>query len=339
MFSPESVAQLAKYKMVTIEKWYTPCAAQRPRQGDPSCAVEAKMFETFRAVKKLSPNTTCVMYLNSMFNFNFYSLAARIDALEASGKPAILRDHLGEPVLLCNDGGGYCNVSTFDLTKDYVRQLWIETVRDASTEGLVAGVFADHGQKPIRQRQHSQFAQYCNNAVCYNFTQDFAERYNAAHFQMLNETQDMVSRYTAAGVRGGGPVVEGPYSNWHSNPCDFRALRAEAQQDRVILANVMAHVEGGMIWKNESCLAAFLCAMEQYTYLAFFYNPNPSLPTWAPIYDLPLGKPQGPAEEGPEGVWKRTFVNGKGATGKTVAVYNEKLGKGHVDWSVPLPTV
>jgi hypothetical protein len=41
-FSKEAVDALAKYHMVSMEKWYTPCASQGPKQGPPSCAVEEK---------------------------------------------------------------------------------------------------------------------------------------------------------------------------------------------------------------------------------------------------------------------------------------------------------
>jgi len=47
-----------------------------------------------------------------MFNFDFYALAGRMDALEAAGKPAYLRDRHGSKVILCNDGNVYCNITS-----------------------------------------------------------------------------------------------------------------------------------------------------------------------------------------------------------------------------------
>lgn len=63
MFGPEGVTALANYSMVTIEKWYTPCGAQMPNQSGPDCAVEDKMFQTFRALKALQPEHTNIVYL------------------------------------------------------------------------------------------------------------------------------------------------------------------------------------------------------------------------------------------------------------------------------------
>lgn len=76
LFSEAAVDQLAKYRMVTIEKWYTPCAQPGPggSQGNASCDVEASMFDTFRALRTLNPNITNILYLNSMMNFDFYHL-------------------------------------------------------------------------------------------------------------------------------------------------------------------------------------------------------------------------------------------------------------------------
>ena len=75
LFTAEAIAALSAYSMVTLEKWYTPCASQGPAQGNASCAVEDKMFAVFRALKALDARHTTIIYLNSMFNFAFYRLA------------------------------------------------------------------------------------------------------------------------------------------------------------------------------------------------------------------------------------------------------------------------
>ena len=55
MYSQAAVEQMAKYDMVTIEKWYTLCGAKHPTQGTPACNVEAKFYETFNAIHKINP--------------------------------------------------------------------------------------------------------------------------------------------------------------------------------------------------------------------------------------------------------------------------------------------
>merc|ERR1711900_64899 len=71
MYTEVALQQLSRYSMVTLEKWYTACAAKGPVQSGPECDVEDKMFTTFRRLKSLNPKVTTVMYLNSLFDFAF----------------------------------------------------------------------------------------------------------------------------------------------------------------------------------------------------------------------------------------------------------------------------
>jgi hypothetical protein len=100
MFNSDAIEQLAKYNMVTIEKWYTPCGAQGPTQAGPECDVEDKMFDTFHKIKAINPAVTTIMYLNSMFDFAFYNLHGKMEAREAAGQQSFLRDRHGNIVSL-----------------------------------------------------------------------------------------------------------------------------------------------------------------------------------------------------------------------------------------------
>merc|ERR1712046_471204 len=54
-FNDTEVARLARYQMVTIEKWYTPCAsAGPPHQSGPECAVELKIEKLFGRIRAQS---------------------------------------------------------------------------------------------------------------------------------------------------------------------------------------------------------------------------------------------------------------------------------------------
>ena len=213
-------------KQVTIEKWYTPCASQGPIQGDPSCAVENKIETLLGRIKALNPNITGILYLNSMFDFAFYQLHGEMMKAEAAGQQSFLRDKTGTIIELCNDGNGYCNITTFDWTKPHVRDLWFEAITNATAIGAVDGIFADHsaqeniqiGAKTNGQREN----QLCNGKgdgrSCYNFTSDFAKSFNSWHLWATNKSQDLLSKTT------GGPVICGwvdrhrhtmtPYEFW-----------------------------------------------------------------------------------------------------------------------------
>jgi len=98
------VKQLSLHQMVTVEKWYTPCASQSPTQGPPSCYVEHKIEHVLGRIKALQPKLTGIMYLNSMFNFHFYHLNGMMEAAEAAGQHSFLRDKTGKVIYLDNDG-------------------------------------------------------------------------------------------------------------------------------------------------------------------------------------------------------------------------------------------
>jgi hypothetical protein len=119
-FNADEVSRLAKYQMLTLEKWYTPCASQGPTQSGPACDVEDKMLQLYALTKAISPKQIAIFYWNTMFDFAFYKAHGHMLAMEAAGLPSFLRDEHGEIMRLCNDGNVYCNITTFDWTQPHV---------------------------------------------------------------------------------------------------------------------------------------------------------------------------------------------------------------------------
>jgi hypothetical protein len=103
-FNAMEVKRLAKYQVIALEKWYTPCASAGPTQSGPSCNVEEKTSDVFALTKAITPNQTTIFYWNSMFDFAFYNAHAKMLDLEAAGKHSFLRDETGKIISLCNDG-------------------------------------------------------------------------------------------------------------------------------------------------------------------------------------------------------------------------------------------
>jgi hypothetical protein len=261
--------------------------------------------------------------------------------LEAAGQHAFLRDMHGEMVSLCNDGGVYCNITTFDHTQPAVRLLWEDQVRNAVANGSVDGIFADHAYNNPRPHGGDPLVwELCNGKrgaeQCYNFTASFGAKFVAAHTEMLNYTQDMISKTTH------GPVICGPYAKWAIGSV-FKTLRKLTQKALhdptapfIFEAN-RAHNGACNVAGDPSLLAGYLCAMEKYTYLVCFAN---SPPEWFDEYDKPLGPPVGPAVllAGSSAVWQRNFSSAKGIT---IATYNADTEKGTVWWAgepSPVPT-
>jgi hypothetical protein len=342
-FTDAEVARLAQFQMVTVEKWYTPCAsAGPPHQSGPSCAVEGITERLFGRLRAANPNVTTILYWNTMFDFSFYTAHQRMLDLEAAGTRAFLRDETGEVLSLCNDGDVYCNITTFDWTVPEVRALWIEQVTNATATGLVDGIFADHsanegtaiGGSADRQAPN----QLCNGKgagrACYNFTDTFRDSFNSWHAWATNYTQDVLSKTT------GGPVIQGPLAAMNTlhdivdpNYCDFGGiLRAQATSGQAVFE------ARGSCQPSESCLAAYLAAAEPGTYLHCLYTGDELLAkTSFPEMDRFLGAPNGSATETAPGseLYRRFFASG------TEVEWNNRTRKGSITWRgqpTPAPT-
>eukprot|EP00041_Stephanoeca_diplocostata_P015780 m.302708 g.302708 ORF g.302708 m.302708 type:complete len:480 (-) comp20150_c0_seq1:280-1719(-) len=324
-YTSDTIATLATFHMVTVEKWYTPCASQGPTQGPPSCAVEEKIEGLLAKINAINPNTIGILYLNSMFDFQFYTLHGLLLEAEQRGMTSFLRDEHGEILSLCNDGDVYCNITTFDWTQPHVRDLWLETMTNATATGSVDGIFADHsaqehiqigaptnGQKPN---------QLCNGVAhkgrqCYNFTAEFTASFNSWHTWMTNKSQDMLSKST------NGPVINGPHARYQT-ACTFDDIR-----ETIAAGYVYIEVNKGFDPHSpgEDCIAAFLASVEEGIYLTHFS----AIPYAFAEQSYPLGAPDGPAKEITPGseVWHRTFASG------TEVWFDNNKGKqnGTVKW-------
>ena len=356
-FNQSEIKRLAKYQMVTLEKWYTPCAAQGGYgipQAPPSCDSEGKAEAVFQQLKRLSPNITTNLYWNSMFDFAFYEAHQGMLDLEARGQHAFLRDKHGQVVYLCNDGNAYCNVTTFDWTKPTVRQLWVQTVLNATAKG-VDGIFADHSaQEHINIGQHSKgqhALQLCNGGSkksnlghsCWNFTADFAASFNSWHLWATNYTQDVLSKTT------GGPVICGPLAKMvgHVNPCNFTSVRKAHNRRPPGRVFELHFSDPNSCRPSESCLAAYLAATEPGLYLHCMYNgpPRDGPPgpfeflgnTSFPEMDYYLGAPNGSATEIFPGsnVWRRFFGD---PAAPTVVEWDEGRQLGQIKWAHQQPS-
>ena len=321
VFNEQTVRTLAyNYSMVTIEKWYTKCGSLHPIQAGPQCDVEKAMYATFNKLKALNPKVTTIMYLNSMFAFSMYKLFGDALAHEAAtGEHVLLRDKHGTLVTLCNDGNYFCNVTNWDWSKPAALDLWLSEVANATARGGVDGFFADHASAMLGPADAPRL---CNGAgskrKCYDFDVDTAVAFNQGHRWLVNHTQDLVAAR-------GGPVVDGPWARWSVPACDFDKLRAVVQKGKDGTGPYVIEASRGACNPDESCLAAFLCAAAEYTYLACFAD--------APTFDAhpalarPLGAPLGDAQQLANGTWVREFESG------TIARWYPGADRGTVQWA------
>jgi hypothetical protein len=229
----------------------------------------------------------------------------------------------------------YCNVTNFDWTKPAMLDLWQQAVANATAAGGVDGVFADHLNNNIGDQTTADgVPQLCNGSgalrACWNFTAAFAATFNAAHAWLGNKTQDLLSR-----LPGKGPVVDGPYASWSAAfpACKYEPLRAAVLAGRAGAGPFVLEANHGDVCDpDDSCLANFLAAAEEFTYLACFAD--------APVastgnqFSYPLGPPTGPPVEGADGVVRRSFRGPAGLTNVSVVL---KTGVGRVELAAAPP--
>jgi hypothetical protein len=226
----------------------------------------------------------------------------------------------------------YCNVTTFDWTKPWVRQFWVDTVYQFIQSGVVDGIFADHsgqwgnGIGIGSGKRGDAPNQLCNGVgkrrQCFNFTLAFCDSFNSWHDWATNYTQDVLSKTTR------GPVIQGPHAVMRGlDPCNFHQVR-QASHGRYAI------VEAWQCKPSRACLAAFLTAVEPGVYLHCLYSGEDLIPTsYFPEIDYPLGSPHGPAHEVPHigsGVWERTFGQGVVATWDDVANTGDVVFPGRI---------
>ena len=136
-FSAEAIAIMAKFPMVTVEKFQGPCAA-KSRPPTDTCHQEALIIDALRRVKGVNPRVCTIFYYNSILNFPQYDLSARFMADNAT---LLLHDVNGS--LITESGGGKSGLTVFDYQQRAAADLWASACINATLTGHVDGCFAD----------------------------------------------------------------------------------------------------------------------------------------------------------------------------------------------------
>jgi hypothetical protein len=190
----ESLLQLAKYPIVTIEKWMGSLAACKADGWSPCCGAgggadevgetavceEDRIISNFARLKAINKNVSTVLYLNSVLNFPQYRLAQQMQ----SHPEYWLRDASGKVIGMYGDAGPP-NMTVFDFSQPAVREIFVGACVDAIKTGHVDGCFIDRAVDgfPTNLDPAKQAA------------------YDAGHLQVLHEMQRQISEIS------GGPLI------------------------------------------------------------------------------------------------------------------------------------
>ena len=273
-FNDAAIDVLAKFAMVTLDKWQGPCG-QQPG-ATPACDEEGAMLAEARRIKRANPNVSTVLYWNSVLDFPQYALHAGMLA-----RPELmLRDNrTGDAVLL--DGGGHTGMDVFDLANPAARSFFMSDCVNATRSGVVDGCYMDRATdvSPVVNLSAAQ-----------------ARAYEAGHMTMLTDLQVLL---------GDGPVI----GNGAYGPPDDQSAIAFAMIEEFSplgdkgkgnLTDLLTGVRNGrgvqvhtMTAPTENLIAAFLIAAGPRCYFGFgswstIYDDLSD--RWSPLFDLPLGQ-------------------------------------------------
>jgi len=312
-FAPADAALIARFPLVTIEKWQgcnsTPgCygaaapAAACPTQQDATLAAA-------RALKALAPTVFISAWLDSL---RIYEPVPRLnpDFIDASWQrcvrpagSAFLDAHAA--YLLPNASGApalesYIHAHVFDHRAAAVRDFWRETCENLTRTGLVDGCGADASQQP--------------GAYIGGLAPGVGDAWQRGRdWTVGNTTAALAPRGGVVlgkvgaqlGVTTNGVLQEGCDAG-NATVGALRAAAAASRRDGVVYV-YMCHSTG-----SEDDLAAFLVGAYEGAFWGFggwVQRGEGFADRWLPVFDRPLGAPAADARyDAPTQTWARDFA-------------------------------
>jgi len=322
MYDPKNVQMLAKYPVVSIEKWQ----ALDELYPDPDltwlncqegtdvskcgCCTEDKIVELAKAVKEIDPTITLIAYFHSWIGFPSYQTNQILDAhpewwaKQENGKKSCCGEDHG--------WGDNCEWGCWNHAIKEASQVWEDGCLNITKSGYIDSCFFDHCAKGEDQK----------------FNDGWLENKIAS----MVDIQTKVDGPVICGSNG--DVVEGldgsAIQNWGKG--ESWSTREIPMMQRAVEAGVLfeAHTKHCPEDANDQLvinnIAAFLIAAGPYSYYRCGSWHEAEV-GWYPIYDFPLGEPLGDAELDGH-VWKRSFASG------TEVTFDTKKEHGTINWAM-----
>jgi hypothetical protein len=303
LYSAEAVNTIAKYSMVTIEKWQS--------FDVKTIDDEDAMVLAMKAVKDINPKVATYFYMNSFKDRPEMTRMAR----QLSQHPTwYLVDSNGTRV---KNGQGYY---AFDMSNPEVRNWWKTTCLNATKYANGDGCFCDSSQHIDSQGFKPRLSPQKEKA--------FGEGILA----LTKEVQEALGNdKLLIGKVPNQPYVKAVQIEFFvpSNK-SITELLGGAGSGQVIQAHK------GLSMKPSGCtgdltdvIAAFLIAASENCYFGcgdWNTSGNNTDPlTWRKEYDMPLGAPLAPATYS-NGMWSRQFKHG------TKVTFDTSTNKGTIVW-------
>lgn len=323
MYSPESLKILAKYPLVTIEKYQgeerffpnpnvrLPNCQNGTNVTLCGCCVEDNIVAVGRAIKDIEPTTMVLGYLNTQIGYPIY----RSGQVLASHPEWWSKDSNGDVIYW----SGHSSMVYWDHSNKMASNTWMEGCLNMTRTGYIDGCDMD-------------------GCIKVNDGESTNPIYKKAYMKNKNATMvDLQIKVNGPLICGSnGDILPGvagsAIQNWGKKKS--WSTREIPMIMRAVAAGVLFEAHGECPSDASdphtiNNIAAFLIGAGRWSYYRCGkwsgYDP-----TWYPIYDFPLGEPLSNATLGKDGVWRRNFKFGTNVTFDTKnEVGTIKWGKKH----------
>ena len=300
LYSEESLRVIAKFQMVTIDKWQSFL--------DPGANDDDDMIRTMKMVKEMNPNIATYFYMSAYKHLKAFSKMYN----ELEQHPDwFLRDSDGTRVR-----NRLQNLYAFDLSKPEVRQWWVDNCLYYINTTNGDGCYCDSSQR-----------------VNVKFTPPLSPEKEEAWVNgvalLTKEAQEALGDdKLLIGKAAKQPYVEGAQIEFfHAVNDSIVELMLGAQVGKVMQAHVPITQNCRDDLTNYE--AAFLIGAGEHSYFGCgrwnSTNDDNTPLMWRPEYDKPLGAPNGPATY-KNGVWRREFSRG------TTVEFDTSTNTGKIEW-------
>jgi|ERR1712233_197692 len=244
------------------------------------------------------------MYVNTMLSYPHYRSGHEF----AKHPKWWLRNISGDIVY-----SGHGTWFNYDHSQKEVSKFWGTQCTNVTKTGFIDGCFMDGCIKTPK-----------------GLAPDVQKKYQPTKAETMIQMQKEVPGPLICGSNGAfiTGIAASQIQNWGKAP--HYSTREIPMLQRAVKAGIMFEAHGRCL-KNMSdpevinSLAAFLVAAGNYSYY-MCGGWNSYAPQWYPVFDVPLGEPNGPADF-KNGLYKRTFKSG------TTVTYDIFTETGGIKWS------
>lgn len=323
-FTQDELNMLAKYATVTFEKTQGSSAFPYGDKGGMmvcqngtdlsqcGCCEEDYMVSAAAALKNINDKVSVFAYTNSIIAYPWYRGAH--DFNEHSD--LWLRDING--TLMNNIHQNPTETwHAWDHSQDAASEIFTSQCRNMVKSGVVDGCFVDGCMNVPSPLEPTKLADYTSKKP-----------------KILAQLQDDIPGVLICG--SGGSWHDGmlgtQVQNWGKHG-DY-SVREIPMLQKAMDAGVMFHAHGNAVCTNhgngthpavQTELAAFLVVAQEHAYY-MCSGWSGTVPTWYPVYDLPLGAPLSNATL-ENGVFSRKFASG------TEVIYDTNTETGTIKWA------